>query len=116
MRHLHARCILAPSRKASDMFNWLRRKRLSAEARRKLLLLSARAEEAIIETHVSNLLDLLQTLGEEVDLDRALEIYAEMVSLDDAISTSVTNRLLTRLESLSERGGREARRFKHVFR
>jgi hypothetical protein len=98
------------------MFNWLTRKRLSAEARRKLLLLSARAEEALIETHVSNLLDLLHTLGEEVDLDRGIEIYAEMVSLDDSLGAMVTNRLLTRLENLSEKGGREARRYKHIFR
>lgn len=98
------------------MFNWIRRKRLSPEARRKLLLLSARAEEALIETHVTNLLDLLHTLGEEVDLDRGIELYAEMVSLDEAIAGSVTNRLLTRLESLAERGGREARRYKHIFR
>jgi hypothetical protein len=98
------------------MFNWLTRKRLSAEARRKLLLLSARAEEALIETHVSNLLDLLHTLGEEVDLDRGIEMYAEMVSLDDSLGPMVTNRLLTRLENLSEKGGREARRYKHIFR
>ena len=98
------------------MFNWLTRKRLSAEARRKLLLLSARAEEALIETHVSNMLDLLHTLGEEVDLDRAIEIYGEMVSLDESLGAMVTNRLLTRLENLSERGGREARRYKHIFR
>lgn len=98
------------------MFNWLRRKRLSAEARRKLLLLSARAEEAIIETHANNLLDLLQALGEEVDLDRGIELYAEMVSLDESIASSVTNRVLTRLENLAERGGREARRYKHIFR
>lgn len=98
------------------MFNWLRRKRLSAEARRKLLLLSARSEEAIIDTHANNLLDLLQTLGEEVDLDHGIELYAEMVSLDESIASAVTNRVLTRLEGLAERGGREARRFKHIFR
>lgn len=98
------------------MFKWIRRKRLSADARRKLLVLSARAEEAIIETHVSNLLELLHGLGEEVDLDRGIEIYSEMVSLDEAIAGSVTNRLLTRLETVSERGGREARRYKHIFR
>lgn len=98
------------------MFNWIRRKRLSAEARRKLLLLSARAEEAIIDTHANNLLDLLHTLGEEVDLDRGIELYAEMVSLDESIAGAVTNRVLTRLEGLAERGGREARRYKHIFR
>ena len=108
--------IFPPTRTANDMFNWIRRKRLSAEARRKLLLLSARAEEAIIDTHANNLLDLLHTLGEEVDLDRGIELYAEMVSLDESIAGAVTNRVLTRLEGLAERGGREARRYKHIFR
>ena len=98
------------------MFNWLRRKRLSAEARRKLLLLSARADEAIIETHANTLLDLLQTLGDEVDLDRGIELYAEMVSLDESVAGAVTNRVLTRLEAVAERGGREARKYKHIFR
>jgi hypothetical protein len=96
------------------MFNWLRRRRLSAEAQKKLLLLAARSEEAIVETHVSNLLDLIDTLGEEVDLNRAIEIYAEMMSLDDTLATTVNNRLLARLESPG--GARGGRRFRNVFR
>ena len=98
------------------MFNWLRRRRLSAEARKKLLLLSARSEEAIVETHVSNLLDLLATLGDEVDLDRGIELYVEMMSLDESLASSVTNRLLARLESPTGRVKRQAQRFKNVFR
>ena len=39
-----------------------------------------------------------------------------MVSLDESIAGAVTNRVLTRLEGLAERGGREARRYKHIFR
>jgi hypothetical protein len=46
------------------LLNWLKRRRLSAAARKKLLIVTARAEEAIIETHVTNLLDLLETLGD----------------------------------------------------
>ena len=34
------------------MLDWLRRRRLSAEAKRKLLIVAARSEEAVIETHV----------------------------------------------------------------
>ena len=98
------------------MFNWLRRRRLSPEARRKLLLLSARAEEAVIDTHARNLLDLLQTLGDEVDLDRGIELYVEMMSLDEQMAASVTTRVLSRLEAMAEKGGREARRFRHIFR
>ncbi|MDR0788035.1 MAG: hypothetical protein LBG44_09240 [Gemmatimonadota bacterium] len=80
------------------MFNWLRRRRLSADSRRKLLLASARAEEAVIETHVANILDLLDSLGAEVDFDFALELYSEMMSLDDARASTIATRLLSRLE------------------
>lgn len=98
------------------MFNWLRRRRLSAEARKKLLVLAARSEESIIETHVSNLFDVLETLGDEVDVDRAVDLYVEMMSLDETLAGTVGNRFLTRLESVAARGGREAKRFRHVFR
>ena len=94
------------------MFNWLRRRRLSVEARKKLLIVAARSEEALVETHVSNLIDLLDTLGEEIDLDRGIEIYVEMMSLDESAATTVTNRLLARVEN--PRGGRQ--RFRNVFR
>ena len=97
------------------MFNWLRRRRLSASARKQMLLLAARAEEAIVETHVSNLVDLLETLGDEVDFDRGIELYTEMMSLDETLAATVTNRLLARLED--PRSGRGAEgRFRDVFR
>ncbi len=100
------------------MFNWIRRRRLSADARRKLLLVSARAEEAIVETHVVNILDLLDTLGDEVDLDHAIELYAEMMALDDSRASTVATRLLARLERRSPRvakGGGDGR-YRDVFR
>lgn len=94
------------------MLNWLRRRRLSSDARRRLLLVAARAEERIVDTHVQNLLDLLETLEDEVDLDRAIEIYSEMMDLEEARASTVTNRLLASLEN--PRGA--AGRFKDVFR
>jgi hypothetical protein len=94
------------------MFNWLRRRRLSAAAQKKLMILHARAEEAVITTHVSNILELLETLEEEVDLERGLEIYMEMMSLDDATATTVTTRLLAQLEG----PGPENARYRNVFR
>ncbi len=98
------------------MLNWLRRKRLSADARKKLLIVTARAEEAIVETHVTNLLDLLETLGDEIDLDRGIDIYTQALNLDEQLASTVTNRLLARLESPSARSIRQAQRFRHVFR
>ena len=97
------------------MFNWIRRRRLSPETRQQLLLIAARAEEAIVETHVANLLDLLATLGGEIELDRAIQIYAEMMSLDETLASTVTNRLLARLENPSGRGTR-SKRYENDFR
>ena len=100
------------------MFNWLRRRRLSADARKKLLLIAARSEEAVVETHVANLLDLLTTLGDEIDLDRGIEMYTEMMSLDESLAVTVTNRLLARLEGPTGRALRQGQetRFRDVFR
>lgn len=97
------------------MFNWIRRRRLSPEVRKRLLLLTARAEEAIVETHVANLLDLLRVLEDEVEFERAIELYAEMMSLDESQAASVANRLLARLDDSSRRRERP-RRARNVFR
>ena len=100
------------------MFDWLRRRRLSAEAKRKLLIVVARSEEAIVETHVHNILDLVASLAGEVDVDRALELYAELIPLDEHVSAMVTNRVLARQDGgarppmVTTRPGRYA----HVFR
>jgi hypothetical protein len=96
------------------MFNWIRRRRLSGDTRKRLLLVAARAEEAIVETHVNNLLDLLETLDDEIELDRAIEIYAEMVSLEESRAVTVTNRLLARLEN--PQAAHRPRRYENVFR
>ena len=110
------------------MFNWLRGKRLSAEARRKLLIMQARSEEAIIATHVDNVLELLEMLEGEVDVPRALEEYAAMMPMEETIAATVTNRVLTRsMGPAAARAGRptpsrdagrdaQGRRFENVFR
>jgi hypothetical protein len=105
-----------PTEEVKNMFNWLRRRRLSAGARKRMLLVAARAEEAIVETHVSNIIDLLVNLGDEVDLDRGVELYVEMMSLNETLAATVTNRLLARFEDPDARLPRGARRFKDVFR
>lgn len=97
------------------MLNWLRRRRLSDDARKKLMLFSARAEEEIIDAHVGNLLDLLDTLGDELDLDTAIDMYVNrMMALDETLASTVTNRLLAQLEK--PRGGKKGGRYRNVFR
>ncbi|HEX5724666.1 MAG TPA: hypothetical protein VFX98_04325 [Longimicrobiaceae bacterium] len=81
------------------MFDWLRRRRLSNEAKRKLLVVTARSEEALIETHVANVLYLMRELGNELDLDRGLELYLEMIPMDEAMSSTVMNRVLARFDT-----------------
>lgn len=98
------------------MFNWMRRQRLSAEARRKLLIVVARSEEAIVETHIDNVLDLLDVLGDEVDLDRALDLYVQAMSLPEQLAATVTNRLLARAEPDDSDGADGSHRYQNVFR
>jgi hypothetical protein len=101
------------------MFDWLRRRRLSAEAKRKLLIVAARSEEAIVETHVANIFDLMDALTGEVDVDRALELYVELIPLDEHISAMVTNRVLARHDDPAGRvplRTTNPRRYANVFR
>lgn len=100
------------------MFNWLRRRRLSNEGKRKLLIAAARSEEAIVETHVANVLELLELLAAEVDVDRALELYMEMLPMDEHVAATVTNRVLARHDSPGRgtSGARAGGRFENVFR
>lgn len=99
------------------MLNWLRRRRLSEETRRKLLLAAARAEEAVVQTHVTHALELLGTLAGEVDPERSIDIYVELLGLQEPLAGTVSTRVLARLE----RGGetppaRTVRRFENIFR
>ena len=101
------------------MFDWLRRRRLSAEAKRKLLILAARSEEALVETHVANVLELVEHLGTEVDVDRGLELYSELLPMDEHTFAMVTNRVLARQGQAPARPPLRTtgpRRFQDVFR
>jgi 5-carboxymethyl-2-hydroxymuconate isomerase len=92
------------------MFNWLRRRRLSSGAKRTLMLVAARSEEAILETHAANVLGLLHALEDEVDSERGLALYTEMMELEDAVAANVANRVLARLA-----GPEPGKRTRNVF-
>lgn len=96
------------------MFDWLKKRRLSADARKKLMIVTARAEEALVETHVANILDLLEALGDEVDIERAVELYLDRIPLEESLATAVTTRLLARIEG--PRSARHSERYRHAFR
>jgi hypothetical protein len=98
------------------MFDFLRRRRMSSEAKRKLLIAAARSEEAIVETHVSNILDMMDLLGEEIDVDRAIELYGEMLPMDDHVAATVANRVISRHENPGRGRGGGGNRFSEAFR
>ncbi|MBI4408427.1 MAG: hypothetical protein HY561_01885 [Gemmatimonadetes bacterium] len=92
------------------MFDWLRRRRrLSEGARRRLLIGLARAEESLIETHVRNALELIESVGDDLPLDRVLEVYLEAMQPGDTLASIVERRVLARLESGNARGGARKR-------
>lgn len=79
------------------VLDFFRRRRLSDEGQKRLVVALARAEETIIETHVENALDVIEAIGEEMPLDRALEVYLEALEENDQRSEIIARRVLSRL-------------------
>lgn len=80
------------------MLEWFKRRRLSDDARRRLLVALAKSEEAVIETHVRSALDVIATVGEELPLDRVLELYLDALEPGEGRSEIIARRVLARLE------------------
>ena len=81
------------------VFDFFRRKKLTEDGRRRLLVSLARAEEALVDTHVRNALDLIEVIGDELPLDRVLELYLEAMELGEGRAEVVARRVLSRLEA-----------------
>lgn len=81
------------------VLGWLRRRRRRDDAGRKRLLIAlARAEEALIETHVANVLDVFDAVGDDIPLDRLLDIYLAALEPGEPRATIIARRVLARLE------------------
>jgi hypothetical protein len=81
------------------VLGWWKRRQLSDAGKRRLVIALARAEEELNETHVRNALDLFDAVGEEMPLDRALEIYLDSVDLVEPRASIVARRVMARLEA-----------------
>ena len=57
-------------------------------------------------------LDMLEMLGDEVDIDRGLELYGEMLPMDEHVAATVANRVIARHDSPGGARGR----YSNVFR
>lgn len=88
-------------------------RKLNAPAEKRVRLAQARAEEAIIGTHVENALMFVDTLAEDLPFDRAIEMYVRVMGIPEPLaSTVVTRSLVTLGEDLLpyRRGAEEAPR------
>jgi hypothetical protein len=82
----------------SDMiFDFFKRRRLSDESQKRLVIALARAEETIVETHVDSALDVIEAVGDEMPIDRVLEVYLEALEANPQRAEIIARRVLSKL-------------------
>ena len=69
-------------------------RKLDDAAERRLRLAQARAEEALIETHVQNALLFVDALADELSFDRAIDAYVRVMNLAEPLASTVATRVL----------------------
>jgi hypothetical protein len=79
------------------VLDFFKRKKLSEEGQQRLVVALARAEEALIDTHVQNALDVIEAVGDELPLDRVLEDYLEAAEANPQRAEIVARRVLSKL-------------------
>lgn len=72
-------------------------RRLDESAERRMRLAQARAEEALIETHVRNTLMFIDTLSEDLPFDRAIDTYVRVMGVPEPLASLVATRVLVEL-------------------
>ncbi len=72
-------------------------RKLSADAEQRVRLAQARAEEALISTHVENALLFVDMLATDVGYERALDIYVRELSVPEPLASVVATRALVAL-------------------
>ena len=91
------------------MFGWVKRQRLGRATQRRLLVALARSEEELLETHVQNALDVIDAVGDELPVGRALELYLDALEPGEPRATIIAKRVLGRLEHEGRRRSRRER-------
>src|SRR5687768_11806745 len=81
------------------VFEWLKRRKMNEDTRQRLLVALAKSEEALVDTHVRNALDVIAAIGDELPLDRVLELYLEAAEPGEERIEIITRRVLARLEA-----------------
>lgn len=79
------------------VFDFFRRRKLSEEGQKRLVVALARAEETIVETHVENALDVIEAVADELPLERVLEVYLEALEANPQRAEIIARRVLSKL-------------------
>lgn len=79
------------------VLDFFRRRRLSDAGQKRLVVALARAEETIIETHVESALDVIEAVGDELPIDRVLEVYLEALEENPQRAEIIARRVLSKL-------------------
>jgi hypothetical protein len=95
--------------KGVAVLGWLRRRRMDDSVKCRLLIALARAEEELIETHVRNALNVIGSVGDDVPVDRTLDIYLEAFEPGEPRASIVSRRVMARFE-VDSRGRPSSRR------
>ena len=72
-------------------------RKLSADAEQRLRIAQARAEEALVRTHVENALMFVEALAPEAGYERALDIYVRELGIPDPLASVIATRALVAL-------------------
>lgn len=86
--------------RSGALFTRLRRRvrgRVQDELREQVNLCAARAEDALLETHVQNGLIFARALGEELTAPEAVELYLDTMMLGEGVADVIYNRALRRV-------------------
>lgn len=82
--------------------NWFKRlfpesifsRKMEPAAERRLRLALARAEEAVVRTHVDNALMFVDVLAEDMTFDRAIDTYIREMAIPEPLASTVATRTL----------------------
>jgi hypothetical protein len=85
-------------------------KKLQPATDRRMRLAQARADEALVRTHVENALTFVDTLADELSFDRAIDTYIRVMGISEPLASTVVTRVLVVLgrEMLPSSRGAEA--------
>jgi len=69
-------------------------RKLDEASERRLRLAQARAEEALVETHVQNALLFVDALADALSFDRAIDAYIRVMNIPEPLASTVATRVL----------------------